>query len=512
MTGLVAVAFMAWAAINLVTGWVGFAFIVPLGFRGSGEAAISLARLFAAGVLFLMAVGPSRDRLRWVAGGYLVLGFGQLAYGYLEPLLNMRADINDALYQMILVRGIGAALFAIGLVPVIAPELSARRAVLVTASCLAAFLGYAAYDRAGGTLPELVQVESLAEAAMARIAPMSWLTGWHWILATIPLGLAILAAWGAIRRQADAAYGYWLPLSIVLLAGSEVHDALWPSAYGTTMLFTSADFLRLAMAAVVVVGGTMELRRIAATRAELLAVKTEQAERLEEMSTIKRDFTEMVAHELGHPLSGIRRLTELLGHNGLDPELRDQAMTAILKETDTLDRLVADMQDTYRIESDEMAVTLHPTELGTILDDALASTEWFHRQPPLELSLAGVRIDDLVMADRDRIGQVIRNLLCNARKFTPDGTRIWLTATHLDEHHIRCRGRRRRARHRPCGRAPDFREVRSGTIAGTASRCPERGWACISAAASFRPTARTWSCTRLLAEGATFGFELARVR
>ena len=437
VTAIIAGAVLAWALVNLAVGWVGFAMIVPYGFRGSGEAAISVARLFAAGVLLLMATSGSGPRLRWVAGGFLVLGFGQLVYGYLEPILDTRSDVNDALYQMILVRGIGAALFAIGLVPAIPPSLPARRATAIGIAVVGCFVGYWTYRRLDGPLPELVRIESLADAARERIAPMSWLTGWHWLLATIPLGLAILAAWGALKRQAESGYGTWLPLSIVLLAGSEVHDALWPSAYGTTLLFTSADFLRLAMAIVVVVGGTMELQRIATTRADLLAVKTEHARRLEELATIKRDFTAMVAHELGYPLSGIRRLTELLARDGLDPALRERTLAAILAETNTLDHLVADMQDTNRLESDELEVHLQPTPVGAIVEDARATTDAYHREPPLETALHKVSSHDLVLADRARIGQVIRNLLCNAAKFSPEGTRIRLVAEPAGRRRVR---------------------------------------------------------------------------
>ena len=132
------------------------------------------------------------------------------------------------------------------------------------------------------------------------------MTGWHWALAVPPLGLAVLAAVGALLRNRRGEIGGWLSLAIVLLAGSELHDSLWPSAYGNSVLMNTADVLRLAMAAVVVVGGTLELRRIASERAALLAAEKERARHLEEVASLKADFTAMVAHELGYPLSAIR--------------------------------------------------------------------------------------------------------------------------------------------------------------------------------------------------------------
>jgi hypothetical protein len=109
-----AVGIVAWALVNLANGWVGFAAVVPVGFRGGAEAAISLARLFAALVLVLIVADGIGGRLRWVACGFVVLGLGQLVFGYLEPILQTATDVNDSLYEMILVRTLAGALFVIG--------------------------------------------------------------------------------------------------------------------------------------------------------------------------------------------------------------------------------------------------------------------------------------------------------------------------------------------------------------------------------------------------------------
>ena len=87
---------IAWAIVNLANGWVGFVTIVPIGVRGGTEAAISLARFFAAWVLLLIIVDGARRRLRWLACGFIVLGLGQLFFGYLEPILNTASDIEEA--------------------------------------------------------------------------------------------------------------------------------------------------------------------------------------------------------------------------------------------------------------------------------------------------------------------------------------------------------------------------------------------------------------------------------
>jgi signal transduction histidine kinase len=188
----------------------------------------------------------------------------------------------------------------------------------------------------------------------------------------------------------------------------------------------TADVLRLAMAAVVVVGGTMELRRVASERAKFLAAEKERARHLEDVASLKADFTAMVAHELGYPLSAIRRLTEMLSRDGIDQDLRDRTLATIIKETDAMDTLVADVQTTADIERDDFEAQLRPVRLDALIDDAIMFTEARSAELPFETLLEGVEAHERVLADQDRIGQVLRNLLCNAAKYSPDGTRISL--------------------------------------------------------------------------------------
>ena len=65
-TVVLAVGIVTWALVNLANGWVGFAAVVPVGFRVGAEAAISLARLFAALVLVLIVADGIGERLRWM--------------------------------------------------------------------------------------------------------------------------------------------------------------------------------------------------------------------------------------------------------------------------------------------------------------------------------------------------------------------------------------------------------------------------------------------------------------
>lgn len=431
---VVAIAVVLWAILNLANGWVGFAAVVPIGFRGGGEAAISLARLFAALVLILVAADTASERVRWVASGFVVLGLGQLVFGYIAPIVEDTADLNDSLYQMILVRGVAAGLFVIGLVPRIVPRFTVRTALGVGVFCVVASAGYWLLGRMDA-IPALVSIDSLERAMRYEIAPMRWLTPWHWAMAALPLGLTAIAAVGAVHRHQEGVFRTWFPLSVILLAGSELHDAFWPSTYNS-ILMNTADVLRLAMAAVVVIGGTMELRRIASERTALLAAERERNRRLAELETLRADFTAMVAHELGHPLTAIRRLSEMLVRAEDEASLRKRGLESILRETREIDRLVDDIQVAAAIERDDFKAALRPVSLRELLRDAEDAAVAHNAERRPIVTMDDLDEGTLVMADPDRIGQVLRNLLCNAAKYSPDDAPIALRARPSCDHHV----------------------------------------------------------------------------
>ena len=79
-------------------------------------------------------------------------------------------------------------------------------------------------------------------------------------------GIATVAAAIDFEREG---WGAWIVVAMTLLAGSQLHNLFWPSAYTSTL--TSANVLRLAFAATIAFGGVIELRRVAGERAEGLA-------------------------------------------------------------------------------------------------------------------------------------------------------------------------------------------------------------------------------------------------
>lgn len=415
----VAVLVVAWAAAIFAVPQIRFAVVAPRAQVGV-EAAAAFARLFGALVLFLVPVDRGGRRLRWVAAGFVVLALGGLVFGYVLPLLGVEQDQNTAIYESLVVRSIAGALFVCGLVSG-RPLPFSRQAMIIV---LAVFGGLGTVAAVlSDSLPALAHIPNLEAAATRGDTPLPGLTPWHWALSSVPLALAITAAGGAARHRRVLPMGSWLLVAMVLLAGSQLHGIFWPSIYSPVL--TTADLLRLAFAAVVAVGGVVELRRIAAERAALLAVEQENSQRLRELAVLKADFTAMVAHELGSPLAAIRGFADMLGFEGLNPAQRAQALASIQAEAGILTGLVVDVQSASSIERDDFSVRCRPVPLDVLLADAAAFANTLPGQHPLTVTNEA---SGMIWADPDRLLQVLRNLLSNAAKYSSEGTPIELRA------------------------------------------------------------------------------------
>jgi signal transduction histidine kinase len=426
VAAVLAVSVVAWAGTNLLAGGEGFAVLVSDKVVGGEEAASALARLFAALVLGLFLVDAVGWRARWVAGGLVALGLGHLIFGYLEPLIQADPpELNESLYEAFVTQTLACALFMVGLFPGSPPRPLVWAATVIPALLVAGYALLFEFLEAEEWMPALSRVAN-PEKTLALGSPLGWLTPWHWVLSALPLGLAAAATVGAFWQSRRGPLRSWVLFAVVLLAGSVFHDYLWPSAYGGSLL-TTADALSLAFAVVVAIGGISELRRVASERARLLEGERERARRLNELNALRSDFSAMIAHELEAPIAAVRKLNELLCVEGEDPGVRAYATAGTERELHALTNLVRDVRAVAAVESEGFAVEMRRLRLEKLLTDA----EAYARTLPVDHPVRQIRQDDVqpeerVLADPERIGQVLRNLLSNAAKYSPEGTPIEL--------------------------------------------------------------------------------------
>ena len=421
-----AVFVVAWATTNLLSGGEGFAVLVSDKVVGGEEAASALARLFAALVLGLFLADAVGWRARWVAGGLVVLGLGHLVFGYLEPLIQADPlELNESLYEGLVTQTLACALFMVGLFPGRPPRALVWAAVAVPTALVAGYVILFEFLEAEEWMPTLSLVAN-PEKTLTLGSPLTWVTPLHWALSALPLGLAAMAVVGAFWQSRRGLLRSWLLLAVVLLAGSVLHDYLWPSAYGGGLLTTS-DALSLAFAVVVAIGGISELRRVASERARLLATEQERARRLKELNAMRSDFSAMVAHELETPIAAVRKLNEMVSVEGREPAVRDYATAATERELDALTILVRDVRAVSEVEREGFEIEARRLGLEELLSDAQTYAGSLPVDHPVRLIRQGdIPAGSCVLADPERIGQVLRNLLANAAKYSPEGAPIEL--------------------------------------------------------------------------------------
>jgi Na+/proline symporter/signal transduction histidine kinase len=143
-------------------------------------------------------------------------------------------------------------------------------------------------------------------------------------------------------------------------------------------------------------------------------------ERLTELDRLKDEFVATVSHELRTPLTSIRALSEILhDHPELDVGERTRFLALVIKESERLTRLINQMLDLAKIESGKVDWQTGPVELAEVVGDALAATSELFRHGRVATRVELQERLPAVHADRDRLMQVLLNLLSNAARFCP---------------------------------------------------------------------------------------------
>ncbi len=152
----------------------------------------------------------------------------------------------------------------------------------------------------------------------------------------------------------------------------------------------------------------------------------EELKRLDEM---KDAFLSSVSHELRTPLTSIRSFSEiLLQYDHESPETQREFLQIINIESERLTRLINDLLDLSRIRAGGMVWQDVPLSVGEVVEDAAKALQQLLAEKSLQLCLEISPLLPILHADRDRIQQVLTNLLGNAVKFSFEGGEILVRA------------------------------------------------------------------------------------
>ncbi len=150
------------------------------------------------------------------------------------------------------------------------------------------------------------------------------------------------------------------------------------------------------------------------------------AETISEMDQVKQDFVAMVSHDLRTPLTSVRGTLTLVAEGVLDVA-SDRGQKRLLDAQTNIDRLIGlvnDLLDIEKMASGHLAITMESVDLMQAAEEAIESVRGYSDQQ-------GVRLEEqlepaTVKGDRDRLIQVMINLLSNALKFSPAGSTVKL--------------------------------------------------------------------------------------
>jgi signal transduction histidine kinase len=176
------------------------------------------------------------------------------------------------------------------------------------------------------------------------------------------------------------------------------------------------------------------LEQINAQQQALVAqLQATLAER-ENVERLKNEFISVVSHELRTPLTSIRGSLGLLA-GGVAGDMPPAASTMVeiaYNNSERLVRLINDILDAEKIESGMLQLDIQPIGLRELLTQVIEENRGYGL--PFEVTIVLVRpVDNLqILADRDRLRQVMANLISNAAKYSPAGGAVHIRAARYN--------------------------------------------------------------------------------
>jgi PAS domain S-box-containing protein len=166
---------------------------------------------------------------------------------------------------------------------------------------------------------------------------------------------------------------------------------------------------------------------LAIDNAKLYTEQVEARRKVEDLSRLKDEFLSIASHELRTPVTSIKGYTQLAKTLIREHDLStsEEYLDVALDQIDRMSRLILELLDVSRIETGRLEMRREPIQWSTFVRDVVhrhhtaVSDRRFHLNVPDG--------KNIVIGDRDRLEQVLGNLLENAVKYSPDGSEIFVT-------------------------------------------------------------------------------------
>jgi signal transduction histidine kinase len=144
----------------------------------------------------------------------------------------------------------------------------------------------------------------------------------------------------------------------------------------------------------------------------------DQNRQLRESERLRSELISVISHEVRTPLACVLGYTSLLQTRPVEEATRQEYLSIIADEARRLEGLVGDLVDVKRIEQGRLELEPQLFDLGVLLEEQVRIFRGRSERHTIQLDSGGSLA---VRADRNRVAQVVANLLANAVKYSPDG-------------------------------------------------------------------------------------------
>jgi signal transduction histidine kinase len=162
---------------------------------------------------------------------------------------------------------------------------------------------------------------------------------------------------------------------------------------------------------------------------QLTAAFNDMQQRLSRVDRARKEFVANASHELRTPLFSLGGFIELLEDEDLDPASRTELLSAMHGQVDRLQKLAVDLLDLSRLDAGSFELEHDHVDLSELAHMVAGEFAPSMRRgdTDIQLKMPEGRVE--VECDRERVAQIMRILVDNAIRHTPDGTHVMLTAS-----------------------------------------------------------------------------------